>query len=81
MQWMPFSAAARRERAARRSRAAAVAALRRTYRELHANEAAFQHAQERFAVEQLIYEHAALECRCRALLQELRGGDDACPRP
>lgn len=81
MGWMPFDPVARRERARRKARAAAVAALRRTYRELHANEAAFQHAQERFAVEQLIYEHAALECRCRALLRELRGGDDPCRRP
>ena len=31
-----------RERAARKARAAAVAALRRTYRDLRANEAAFQ---------------------------------------
>lgn len=69
-----------RERAARKARAAAVAALRRTYRDLQANEAAFQEAQDRFAVEQLIYEHAALECRCRALLRDLRGGESSCRR-
>ncbi len=69
-----------RERSARKARAAAVAALRRTYRDLRANEAAFQEAQDRFAVEQLIYEHAALECRCRALLRELRGGEAPCRR-
>lgn len=68
------------ERAARKARAAAVAALRRTYRDLRANEAAFQEAQDRFAVEQLIYEHAALECRCRALLRDLRGGESSCRR-
>lgn len=69
-----------RERSARKARAAAVAALRRTYRDLRANEAAFQEAQDRFAVEQLIYEHAALECRCRALLRDLRGGEPPCRR-
>lgn len=71
---------ARRQRAARKARAAATAALRQTYRNLRANEAAFQQAQDRFVVEQLIYEHAALECRCRALLRELRGGDPSCRR-
>lgn len=70
----------RRERSARRARAAAVAELRRTYRDLRANDAAFQQAQDRFAIEQLIYEHAALECRCRALLRELRGGEHPCRR-
>lgn len=69
--------ARRRRRAARKARAAATAALRQTYQALRANEAAFQQAQDRFVVEQLIYEHAALECRCRALLRELRGGDSA----
>lgn len=69
-----------RERSARKARAAATAALHRTYRELRANEAAFQEARDRFAVEQLIYEHAALECRCRSLLRELRGGETSCRR-
>ncbi len=70
----------RRERSARKARAAAAAALRQTYQDLRANEAAFQQAQDRFVVEQLIYEHAALECRCRALLRELRGGETPCRR-
>ena len=70
----------RRERSARRARGAAAAALRQTYQDLRANEAAFQQAQDRFVVEQLIYEHAALECRCRALLRELRGGEAPCRR-
>lgn len=69
-----------RERSARKARSAAIAALRRTYRDLRANEAAFQEARDRFAVEQLIYEHAALECRCRALLRNLRGGEPSCRR-
>ena len=47
--------------------------LRETYRALRANDHAFQTAQDRFVIEQLIFEHAALECRCRALLRELRG--------
>ena len=58
----------------RRARAAAVESLPQTYRALRANDSAFQMAQDRLAVEQLIYERAALECRCRALLRELRGG-------
>ncbi len=62
----------RRDLAARRARAAAVEALRQTLRALRANDSAFQLAQDRLAVEQLIYERAALECRCRALLRELR---------
>lgn len=70
----------RRERSARKAKAAAAAALRQTYQDLRANEAAFQQAQDRFVVEQLIYEHAALECRCRALLRELRGGEAPCRR-
>ena len=64
----------RRDAAARRARAAAVESLRQTYRALRANDSAFQMAQDRLAVEQLIYQRAALECRCRALLRELRGG-------
>ena len=45
--------------------------------ELHANEVAFEEAQDPFYIEQLTYQHAALMCRCRALLQMLRsGGED-----
>ena len=51
----------RRDAAARRARAAAVESLRQTYdRALRANDSAFQMAQDRLAVEQLIYERAAL---------------------
>ena len=63
----------RTARRGRRARAAAEEALRETYRALRANDHAFQTAQDRFVIEQLIFEQAALECRCRALLRELRG--------
>ena len=44
---------------------------------LHANEAAFGEAQDPLFIEQLTYQHAALMCRCRALLRALRvGGAD-----
>lgn len=59
-------------RSRNRARAAAEEALRETYHALRANDHAFQAAQDQFVIEQLIFEHAALECRCRALLRELR---------
>lgn len=52
--------------------------LRRTLAELRANDGQFQLATDHFYIEQIIYEHAALMCRCSALLRELRGGGDAC---
>ena len=64
----------RQQQKLRRERHETTEALHRTYRALQANEKAFQMAQDWFVIEQLIYEHAALECRCRALLRELRGG-------
>ena len=64
----------RQQQRLRREQHETTEALHRTYRALQANEKAFQMAQDRFVSEQLIYEHAALECRCRALLRELRGG-------
>lgn len=64
----------RQQQKLRREQHETTEALHRTYRALQANEKAFQMAQDRFVIEQLIYEHAALECRCRALLRELRGG-------
>ena len=42
---------------------------------LRANDAAFQQAEEPWYTEQVIYEHAALLCRCSALLRQLREGD------
>lgn len=41
---------------------------------LRANEAAFGEAQDPLFIEQLTYQHAALMCRCRALLRALRAG-------
>ena len=41
-------------------------------RALHANDSAFREAQDPFYIEQLTYQHAALMCRCRALLRLLR---------
>ncbi len=53
--------------------------LRRTLAELQGNDSRFQLATDTFYMEQVIYEHAALMCRCSALLRELRGGDAVCP--
>lgn len=51
--------------------------LKETMQALHANETAFEEAQDPFYIEQLTYQHAALMCRCRALLRLLRsGGED-----
>lgn len=56
---------------------AAQSELKDAMRELHANEVAFEEAQDPFYIEQLTYQHAALMCRCRALLRLLRaGGED-----
>ena len=51
---------------------AAKAELEVTMRALHANDSAFREAQDPFYIEQLTYQHAALMCRCRALLRLLR---------
>lgn len=62
---------------AERERRAAKAELDTTMQALHANEYAFKEAQDPFYIEQLTYQHAALMCRCRALLRTLRaGGED-----
>ena len=56
---------------------AAQSELKDAMRELDANEVAFEEAQDPFYIEQLTYQHAALMCRCRALLRLLRaGGED-----
>ena len=44
-----------------------------------ANETAFREAQDPFYIEQLTYQHAALMCRCRALLRMLRSSGGADP--
>ncbi len=46
--------------------------LRQTLAQLKANDSEFQLADDGYYLEQVIYEHAALMCRCSALLRELR---------
>ena len=70
----------RRQRAARRRREQTVRELHAVLRNLHRNEAAFQLAEDEFAIERVIYDHAALMCHCRALLRALRG-ESTCLRP
>ena len=65
--------------AAERERRAAKAELQTTLQALHANENAFKEAQDPFYIEQLTYQHAALLCRCRALLRTLRAEEGECP--
>ena len=60
-----------------RERRAATAELEVTMRALHANDSAFREAQDPFYIEQLTYQHAALMCRCRALLRLLRADREA----
>lgn len=50
------------------------AELKNAMQALRANEVAFEEAQDPFYIEQLTYQHAALMCRCRALLRMLRSG-------
>lgn len=60
-----------------KQRRAQQAELKEAMQALRANEAAFEEAQDPFYIEQLTYQHAALMCRCRALLRMLRqGGED-----
>ena len=60
-----------------KERRAAQEELKETMQALRANEAAFGEAQDPLFIEQLTYQHAALMCRCRALLRALRvGGAD-----
>ena len=47
---------------------------------LRANDGQFQQATEPWYIEQVVYEHAALLCRCSALLRELRKESAPCPR-
>ena len=57
-----------------KERRAVQADLNAAMQALRANEVAFEEAQDPFYIEQLTYQHAALMCRCRALLRTLRGG-------
>lgn len=60
-----------------KERRAVQAELNTAMQALRANEVAFEEAQDPFYIEQLTYQHAALMCRCRALLRMLRaGGED-----
>ncbi len=69
----------KRKTSADKRRAALQADLERAMADLRANEAEFRQATDACYTEQLIYQHAALMCRCRALLRELRGGGGPCP--
>jgi len=51
-------------------------ALDDTLRELRINESEYRYADDPNYIEQLIYQRAALLCRCRTLLQLLRQGSD-----
>lgn len=66
--------------AAARRRAALLQEWDTALRELRANEAAYERSDDDFYTEQLIYQHAALLCRCRAVLRQLRReeGDMPC---
>ena len=63
----------RRITRAERERRAARAELDSTMQAMRAVDSAFREAQDPFSIEQLTYQHAALMCRCRALLR-LSGG-------
>ena len=66
-------------RAVRRAQRELKAELDQTISALRRNDAAFQLAVDGYQVEELIYQHAALMCHCRAVLRDLRGGDASCP--
>lgn len=66
-------------KAARKARQAMIRELNLTLEALRRNDAAYQWAIERDAVEELIYRRAALMCHCRAVLRELRKGETSCP--
>lgn len=62
-----------------KERRAVQAELNAAMQALRANEVAFEEAQDPFYIEQLTYQHAALMCRCRALLRMLRSSGGADP--
>ena len=57
-----------------KERRAVQAELNAAMQALRVNEVPFEEAQDPFHIEHLTYQHAALMCRCRALLRTLRGG-------
>ena len=68
-----------REHAPNRQRRALQAELAELADALAENERRFAYAEDALAIEQLVYERAALMCHYRALLREVRGGEDPCP--
>ena len=68
-----------REHAQNRQRRARQAELAELADALAENERRFAYAEDALAIEQLVYERAALMCHYRALLRDVRGGDTPCP--
>ena len=68
-----------REHAQNRQRCARQAELAELADALAENERRFAYAEDALAIEQLVYERAALMCHYRALLREVRGGEGPCP--
>ncbi len=68
-----------REHAQNRQRRARQAELAELADALAENERRFAYAEDALAIEQLVYERAALMCHYRALLREVRGGEGPCP--
>ena len=68
-----------REHAQNRQRRARQAELAELADALAENERRFAYAEDALAIEQLVYERAALMCHYRALLREVPGGEDPCP--
>ena len=62
-----------------RERRAAKTELAATMQALRANDSAFKEALDPFYIDQLTYQHAALMCRCRALLRLLREDEEGTP--
>lgn len=68
-----------REHAQNRQRRARQAELAELADALAENERRFAYAEDALAIEQLVYERAALMCHYRALLRDVRGGEGLCP--
>ena len=68
-----------REHAQNRQRRARQAELAELADALAENERRFAYAEDALAIEQLVYERAALMCHYSALLRDVRGGEDPCP--
>ena len=67
-----------REHAQNRQRRARQAELAELADALAENERRFAYAEDALAIEQLVYERAALMCHYRALLRDVRGGEGPC---